>query len=150
VLHGREMRLTGIVHVKARLLDNVCDVRPGEGEVLESFGQAAVGSRVALTGPHVGGDLSLCVDRRGIWLAVAHASALKDISSVLVLVKRPSDRCSIETSRKWWRVDVLHCELLLESCSGALKKLRARSVENNVVDVEQLVSSVGTVAVGEQ
>jgi hypothetical protein len=33
--------------VEAHLLDRESDVRPGEGEVLESLDQAAVGSRVA-------------------------------------------------------------------------------------------------------
>jgi hypothetical protein len=34
------------------------------------------------------------------------------------------------------RVEFLHCELLLESCSGMLEKLRARGSEDDVVDVE--------------
>jgi hypothetical protein len=47
------------------------------------------------------------------------------------------------------RVEVLHRELLLESCNGMLEKLRARGGEDDVVDVEQQVSSVDTVAVDE-
>jgi hypothetical protein len=46
VLRGREMGLTGVAHVEAHLLDRVGNVRPGEGEVLESPSQAAVCSRV--------------------------------------------------------------------------------------------------------
>jgi hypothetical protein len=42
----REMVLLRVVHVEAHLLDRV-DVGPGDGEVLESPDQAAVGSRVA-------------------------------------------------------------------------------------------------------
>jgi hypothetical protein len=34
------------------------------------------------------------------------------------------------------RVDILHGELLLESCSGMLKKLWARGGEDDVIDVE--------------
>ena len=37
-LHGGEVRLTEVVHVKAHLLDGVGDVEAGEGEVLESPG----------------------------------------------------------------------------------------------------------------
>jgi hypothetical protein len=48
------------------------------------------------------------------------------------------------------RGEVLHCELLLESCSGTLEKLWARGGEDDVVDVEQQVSSVGAAAVDEQ
>jgi hypothetical protein len=46
--------------------------------------------------------------------------------------------------------EVLHNELLLESCSGTLKKLRARGGEDDVVDLEQQVSSVGAAMVDEQ
>jgi hypothetical protein len=47
------------------------------------------------------------------------------------------------------RDEVLHCELLLESCSGTLEKLRPRGSEDDV-NVEQQVSSVGVTAVDEQ
>jgi hypothetical protein len=46
-LCGREMGLMRVVHVEAHLLDRVGNAGPGEGEVLESPSQAAVGSRVA-------------------------------------------------------------------------------------------------------
>jgi hypothetical protein len=46
VLRDREMGLTRVVHVKAHLLDRIGNVGPGEGDVLESPNQAAVGSRV--------------------------------------------------------------------------------------------------------
>jgi hypothetical protein len=61
-LCGRKLGLMGVVHVEAHLLDCVGDVRPGEGEVLESPSQVAVGSRVVDGDPHVGGDLGLSVD----------------------------------------------------------------------------------------
>jgi hypothetical protein len=48
------------------------------------------------------------------------------------------------------RVDALLGELLLESSSGTLEKLRARGSEDDIVDVEQQVSSVGVVVVDEQ
>jgi hypothetical protein len=51
VLRGREMRLTRVVHVEAHLLDCVGNVEPGEGEVLESPIQVAVGSWVVDGGP---------------------------------------------------------------------------------------------------
>jgi hypothetical protein len=37
--------------------------------------------------PHVGGDLGLSVDRCGVGLIIAHASTLKDVSSILALVE---------------------------------------------------------------
>jgi hypothetical protein len=47
------------------------------------------------------------------------------------------------------RAEVLHCELLLESRSGTLGKLRARGGEDDV-NVEHQVSSVGVATVDEQ
>jgi hypothetical protein len=55
-LRSYEMGLIGVVYVEAHVLDCV-DVRPGEGEVLESLGQAAIGGWVAHRGAHVRGDL---------------------------------------------------------------------------------------------
>jgi hypothetical protein len=45
------------------------------------------------------------------------------------------------------RADVLYHELLLERCSGTLEKLRARGSEDDAVNVEQQISSVGVTAV---
>jgi hypothetical protein len=151
-LRGREMGLTGVVHVEAHLLDRVGNVGPSEGEVLESPSQAAVGSRVADGGPNVGGDLDLSVDRRGAGLAVAHASTLKDVPSILALVEeetvRPLLYCDAEEVVE--RAEVLHRELQLESCSSMLEKLRVQGGEDDVVDVEQQVSSVSAAAVDKQ
>jgi hypothetical protein len=86
-LCGREMGLMRVVHVEAHLLDRVGNVGPGEGEVLESPSQAAVGTRVADWGAHVRGNLGLSVDWCGAGLVVAHASTLKDVPSILVLME---------------------------------------------------------------
>jgi hypothetical protein len=82
-LCGSEMLLMRVVHVKAHLLDCVTNVKPGEGELLESLGQVTVGSWIADRGSRDEGDLGLIVHRHGAGLAVAHASALKDIPSIL-------------------------------------------------------------------
>jgi hypothetical protein len=77
------------VHLEAHLLNCIRDDRPSEGEVLESPGQVVVSSQVTDWGTHVRGDLGLSVDRYG---AVAHDSVLKDIPSVLALVKEEAIR----------------------------------------------------------
>jgi hypothetical protein len=86
-LCDHEMGLMGVVHVQAHLPDRVGNVGPSEGEVLESPSQPAVGSRVTDGGPHVGGDLGLSVDWCGPVHAVADASTLKDVLSILALVE---------------------------------------------------------------
>jgi hypothetical protein len=45
---------------------------------------------------------------------------------------------------------VLQYELLLESCCGTLEKLWARGGEDDVVNIEHQVSSVGATTVDEQ
>jgi hypothetical protein len=47
------------------------------------------------------------------------------------------------------RIEMLYVELLLESCSDMQEKLRSRGSEDDVVNVEQQVSSAGAVMVDE-
>jgi hypothetical protein len=77
------------VHMQAHPMDDVGDVRPREGDVLERAGQASVGCRVGDRGPIVLRELRLSVDIRGVGLAVGHVSPLQDVDGVLALVKRP-------------------------------------------------------------
>jgi hypothetical protein len=86
-LHNREMELMMVGHVEAHLLNWIGDVRPDEGEVLESSNQTTIGNQIPGRGSHVRGDLGLSIDRHGAWLAIAYASSLKDIPSVLTLLQ---------------------------------------------------------------
>jgi hypothetical protein len=86
-LHGREIGLTGGVHVEAHLLDRVGNVGHGEGEVLESPSHAAVGSRVADGGPMLEETLARVSTDMEQGFVVAHASTLKDAPSILALVE---------------------------------------------------------------
>jgi hypothetical protein len=108
VLRDREMGLTRVVHVLVHLLDCVGNVVPGEGEVLESPSQAAVGSRVVDRSPQVGGDLGLSVDRRGAGLSIAHAGTLEDVPSILALVEEEVERIKVLHRELCWR-DVVVC-----------------------------------------
>jgi hypothetical protein len=91
-LERGEMGLPRSVHMQAHLLDDVCDVGPGEGEVLEHAGQAPVGRRVGDRRPVVLRELCLSVDRRGAGPAVRHASPLQDVDGVLALVEEETLR----------------------------------------------------------
>jgi hypothetical protein len=75
-LESVEMGLPRGVHVKARLLDDVGDVGPGEGQVLVGAGEALVGHRVDDWGSVILRELRLSVDMRGAGLAVGYASLL--------------------------------------------------------------------------
>jgi hypothetical protein len=91
-LERGEMGLPRSVHMQAHLLDDVCDVGPGEGEVLEHAGQAPVGRRVGDRRPVVLRELCLSVDRRGAGPAVRHASPLQDVDGILALVEEETLR----------------------------------------------------------
>jgi hypothetical protein len=129
---------TGVVHVEAHLLDRVSNVGPGEGEVLESPNQAAVGSQVVDGPPCRRRPWPEC---RSAWSRACSCSC------------QHGQRCSKHTGASGERGRRtaallrrrgsggggrgLHRELLLESCSGTLEKLWARGGEDDVVDVEQ-------------
>jgi hypothetical protein len=70
-------------------MDDVGDVRPREGEVLERVGQASVRRRVGDRGPVVLRELCLSVDIHGVGLAVGHAAPSRNVDGALALVKRP-------------------------------------------------------------
>jgi hypothetical protein len=80
----------------------------------------------------------MSVNRCGAALAVSHASTLKDVLSILALVKEAAIRPLLywDAEEVVERAEVLHRELLLESCSGTLEKLWARGSEDDVVDIE--------------
>jgi hypothetical protein len=73
------------MHMKTNLLDDVGDVGVGEHQVLEGPGEAPEMSQISNRRPKSDRDLGMHVHRRRDWLAVQHASTLKDIESELVL-----------------------------------------------------------------
>jgi hypothetical protein len=56
------------VHMQAHLLNDVGDVGPGEGQILEGTSQAPVGHRVGDRGPVILREHCLSVERRGAGL----------------------------------------------------------------------------------
>jgi hypothetical protein len=75
----------GIMHMKANLLVGIGDVGVGECQVLEGLNEAPELSRISNRRPRSGGDLGLHIQGRRDWLAVCHASVLKDVESELAL-----------------------------------------------------------------
>jgi hypothetical protein len=84
-LHRGEVRLLGIMHMEADLMDGVGDVGAGERQVLEGPGRAPKLSRISNRRHGSGGDLGLRVHGRRDRFTVHHTSTLKDIDSELVL-----------------------------------------------------------------
>jgi hypothetical protein len=61
MLHHGEVRLPGIMHVEADLLDGVGDVGVGERQVLEEPCEAPELSQISNRRPGSGVDFGLCV-----------------------------------------------------------------------------------------
>jgi hypothetical protein len=89
------MRLLWGVHVKAHLLDDVGNIRPREGQILERAGKALVGYRVSGWRFVILRELRLSVDRRGAGLTVRHANSLEDVESILALVEEETLRLTL-------------------------------------------------------
>jgi hypothetical protein len=81
------MGLPGIMHVKAHLLNGIREVRPGEGEVLQSTGQTPKGSGICHRVARIGRQLRLSINRSSAGLAICHPRPLEDIESILSLVQ---------------------------------------------------------------
>jgi hypothetical protein len=79
------VRLSGIMHVEADLLDDVADVEMGERQILEGPSEASEVSWISNMRPELSRDLGLCVHRRQNRPVVHHASSVKNIESKLML-----------------------------------------------------------------
>ena len=71
-------------HMETDLLNSIGEVRPGEGEVLQSTSQTPVGNRISHRITQISGQLRLIVDRSGAGLAISHPSPLQDIECLLL------------------------------------------------------------------
>jgi hypothetical protein len=116
------MGLPWCVHMKAHLLDDIGDVGPGEGEVLECACQAPIRHRVDDRGPVGLRELRLGVNRHGAGLAVGHASSLQNVGGILTLVQEETlgPTFGSDAEEVMERPQVLHRKLPLEGEDRAL------------------------------
>jgi hypothetical protein len=140
------------MHMKANLLDGVGDVGVGECQVLEGPGEAPKLSQVSNRRPGSGGDLGLRVNECRDWLAVHHASTLKDIESELALSEEESIYLMLygDPNKMVKRAEVLHGEFPLDCRYGVLQECCARCGEHNVINIKQQVYCISAVAEDEQ
>jgi hypothetical protein len=119
------MTFSRVVHVEADLLDGICNVWPGEGQVLESPCEAAVCCRICNRGAIRGRDLGTSVDRGGTRLAITHAIAGDDVQSVLPLREKEGVALLLnvhaEEVMKWTKI--LHSKCLFQSLNNTVEEL---------------------------
>jgi hypothetical protein len=141
VLHGGEVGLLWIMHVEVDLLDGISDVGAGERQVLEGPNEAPEVSRISNRRLGLGGDFGMRVHWHRNWLAVYHASSLKNIESKLTLSEEESASLMLygDPQEIMEGSEILHGEFLLEGRYGLLQKCCARNGEDNVINVKQQV-----------
>lgn len=83
-LHGAEVRLPWVMHVKTNLLNGIGNIRTGESEILEGPSYAAIMDRVRYGGP-ISGELGVSIHRGAARLALTHTSTVKNIQHILSL-----------------------------------------------------------------
>ena len=125
------------MHMETDLLNSVGEVRPGEGEVLQSASQTPVGSRISHRITQISRQLRLSVDWSGAGLASSHPSPLQNIEGVLPLVKEKTRRARLNSDAQEVveLTEILHSELPLQRGDDTLKQLLTGSCEHNVVDI---------------
>ena len=103
------------MHVKTDLLNGICEIRPGEGEILQGTGKASVGSTISHGITQISRQLRLSIDRSGAWLAISHPSPLQNIKCILSLVKEKARRAMLNnnTQEVVELTKILHIKLLL-------------------------------------
>jgi hypothetical protein len=81
------MELLRIVHMQTDLLHGIGDVRPCEGQVLESPSNALKLGSVLNRRSGVCRELRLEVDQSNAWLTISHGCTLDDVQHVSALVE---------------------------------------------------------------
>jgi hypothetical protein len=109
------MRLSRIVHMQIDLLHGVGDVRPCEGQVLESPCNALKLGSILNRRPEVCSELHLEVNRSHARLTISHARTLDDVQCVTALVEEHPISTTLDSNAEEVvkRPKVLHHEFPL-------------------------------------
>jgi hypothetical protein len=121
-LYHDEVRLPGIMYMEADLLDDIGDVEASECKVLEGPDKAPELIRISNRRFKSGRDIGLRVHGHRDWLAVHHASTLKDVENELAMSEEKSINLILyrDPQKMVKGVEVLQDEFLLEGRYGVL------------------------------
>jgi hypothetical protein len=131
--------LAWIMHVEVDLMDDIGYVGAGERQVLKGPGEAPEVSRISNRRHGLSGDLDLRVHPHQNWLAVHHASSLKNIESKLTLSEEVPVSLTLyrDYPEMMEESEILHGEFLLEGRYGLLQKCCTECGEDNVINIKQ-------------
>jgi hypothetical protein len=138
-----EVRLTQGMHEEAHLLNSSLQVRPSQGEVLESTHNTLVVRAIKRREECAvrGRELSMSVNKTRCRVTLSHTDPLEKICSILSL-RQKQTICGASDDNDEEVVEVAHIrhgELRAEFSHDVLKKSRGRCGEDDVIDVEQQV-----------
>jgi hypothetical protein len=131
------------MHIEANLLNCKGNVWTGEGQVLKGSCQAAVLSGVS-NGRSICRKFGVEINRRAARLARTHPGSLQNILSVLSLGEKQTmcRACNRNPQEMMKLTHVCHSKIMLKSPNDMAKKLNRRSSEDNIINIEQQISSV--------
>ena len=117
------------------ICEGICEVWPGESEVLQGSIKTPVDSRISHGITQSSRQLHLSVDRSGARLAISHPSPLQNIECILPLLKEKTRRARLNSDAQ----EVVELTKILH---GTLKQLLTGGCEHNVIDIEQQIGSL--------
>jgi hypothetical protein len=121
-LDQREVRLAGIMHEQAHLLNDIGQIGLCQSEVLEGTGKTLVLGGVSHQGACGGGQLVLRVHWRGSGMAFRHANSLEKVNGILTLrQEQPRVVAHHGDAKEVVKVSkIRHGELGMEACHDEL------------------------------
>ena len=134
------------------MLDSILQLRSGKSKVLQGTDDGAIERCIRSRRTISRGQLGLRVDGSRRWFAIKHSSALEKLMGVLPLMKEEACRTTrhLDAEEVVERTQVLKGELGTKAVSELSKKVGGACCQDDVVDIEQQVSSGVALAIDEQ
>ena len=133
------------MHVKADLLNCICNVRAGEGEILKSTCDTPEVSGVCDWWTIISSKFGTRVDGSAAWLALGHGGAVQNVQSVLPLSDKHPGLMALNTdAQEVMKRPQVHSKLSLEDSDNASQQISGGSSEHNVVNIKEQVSHIRT------
>ena len=127
--------------MKTHLLHDILDLWSSQSEVMQSTNDRPVESSIRSRRTIHGRKLGLRINRRSSGLAVKHAGALRELMSVLSLMKEEAIRTThhLDAEEVVQRTQVLDGELSAKTSRELTEETSRTCHQDDVIDIEQQV-----------
>jgi hypothetical protein len=145
------MRLSGIMHKQADLLNSISNIRSGESKVLKSSSKTAVLSRIS-NRDAICSKLGVSVHGSTARFALTHTGTLQNVQHILALRKEQGVTAALNTDSQKMvkRTHISHRELTAEGSNDPVKKIHGGGSQHNIINVEEEKSHISTSGEDEQ